>query len=277
MNIITQTNEELGSVIAADFYPAAQPIEVPLEKNVFVPDEWTLSLAKGLQQLDFTGLKVIEIGIGGGINAAGLLTCDKPPADFVGVDIFDPAVTASRILFERHSLKGRVLKSNLLQNIDQQTLLEAHHIFACIPQVPSGEDLECDDNYSHYYKANGSDWDLYGLGLNEKLIRKTNVRASQTGITLNLSGRPGIDKLRELFFELGRNPEIIHAETVPQHAGTSVQSLADLEGNGHEDFEFFKDEDTQHKISAACAEQRRLAGDPVFHKIYVISAPGLRR
>jgi hypothetical protein len=91
-------------------------------------------------------------------------------------------------------------------------------------------------------------------------------------VVLNLGGRPGLEKLRSLFQDAGYQPKVVWEETIPQHAETSLASLAILERDGrHDGFEFFEDSLCAKRIGAREAEARRLRGEPLFHKIYVIA------
>lgn len=258
----------------SDFYPdAARNISIPRSSNLFLPDQWTQVFAKGLLTRNFEGRKVLEVGVGTGINMAGLLASFTPPRHYIGTDICDTAVSASRILAGVHGwdTATKVIQSNLLQDLPDDVLSDVDHIIACIPQVPSDKPLNEGDNYAHYYKGNGSYWDQYGLGLNSRLLKQAWDRAPQAHITLNLSGRPGIQKLNELFEYNDRFANVAYEEMVAQHAETSVESLAAMERNGHLPFEFFADPDGHAKIGAIEAERRRINGDGVFHKVYVLT------
>lgn len=258
-----------------DFYHKASNIEVPCRSDLFEPDHWTRTLAEGLQKVNLSGKNVLEVGIGVGINMAGLMTAKNPPASFIGGDIREDAIKLSQALAKKYSLPAICQYSDLLLNISQENLEIIDQIFACIPQVPACLDLNENDNAAHYYRPDGNSWDDYGLGLNAKLLKQATERAPQAGIILNFSGRPGEKTLKTLFNECGRIPNILHESIVPQHKGTSLASLAEMEGNGHSNFEFFSDPKAKIQISASDAEDRRIKNQPVFHKIYVMNAPGL--
>lgn len=256
-----------------EFYPdVSRNIIIPRPSDLFLPDQWTKVFARGLLTRDFAGKSVLEVGVGTGINMAGFLERRHPVASYIGTDICDKAVYASGILAVDNGWDVELMTSDLLTNVPDSLLQNVENIFACIPQVPTERDLTQGDNFAHYYKGTGSYWDSYGLGLNSALIKQATQRAPQAELTLNLSGRPGIDKLRELFDYHGRLGDVAYEEMVPQHEGTSVASLARMEGNGHADFEFYGDEGGHEKINAAEAERRRVDGTPVFHKIYVLTA-----
>jgi len=264
--------------LASFFSAATRNIVIPRQPSVFLPDEWTQTFASGLQVLarstpDFTRAKVIEVGVGTGIVMAGLLTIDRPPADYIGLDISDDAITAARRLAGEQGWQVLIKKSDLLQDLTAQELAGVQHIVACIPQVPRAIDLNEGDNSAHYYHPLGTYWDTYGLGLNAKLIEQAQSLTPAAHITLNLSGRPGLPRLKALFEQHGYTPAVLHERMVGQHAGTSLESLAALENAGHEAFEFFADEQGQQPLSAREAEFRRLEQQAVFHKVYVVHAP----
>ncbi len=258
------------------FYPdATRNIHIPRPADLFLPDQWTEVFARGILTRAFEGKTVLEVGVGTGINMAGLLARQYPVARYIGTDICDKAVFASGILAVDNGWDVELVTSDLLKDVPDAVLQNVENIFACIPQVPTERDLSQGDNFAHYYKGTGSYWDKYGLGLNSSLLQEATKRAPQAEVTLNLSGRPGVDTLRELFSYHGRDFDVVHEEMVPQHAETSVASLAAMEGNGHRAFEFFGDKDGHEHINAGQAEQRRLNGAPVFHKIYVATAQPL--
>lgn len=259
-----------------EFYPdAKRNLSIPRTSELFLPDQWTKVFARGLLTRDFANKTVLEVGVGTGINMAGTILRKDTPAAFIGTDICSNAVYASGKLASAQGWNVELITSDLIKDVPSAILQNTDHIFACIPQVPSEKDLTEGDNFAHYYKPEGSQWDEYGLGLNSALLEQANARAPQAEVTLNLSGRPGIGKLRELFQHHGRCAEIAHVEMVAQHAETSVASLAAMEGNGHEDFEFFGDINGNEAINAGEAERRRVNNESVFHKIYVLSAPSL--
>jgi hypothetical protein len=269
------TNTKCNQISLRDFYSKAANVVVPCQDNLFIPDHWTKTLASGLEKVDLANKNVLEVGVGIGINMLGLMTSESRPAYFIGTDICTDAITLSQKLADTYSLPALSLRSNLLQNLDDNFLSKIHEIFACIPQVPACLDLNTGDNAAHYYIPNGDSWDDYGLGLNAQLLEQATNRAPQAGITLNLSGRPGVEKLSALFKESGREGQIVHETIVPQHIGTSLETLAKMEGNGHGDFEFFRDAQGKESIGARIAEERRISGQDVYHKIYVFHAPGL--
>ena len=79
-----------------------------------------------------------------------------------------------------------------------------------------------------------------------------------------------------MFREYGYKPRVVHGEVIPQHRETSLITLARMESCGQSDFEFFEDRAAQRPINARVAEQRRVAGELVYHKIYVIEGALMR-
>lgn len=266
----------ISSVALTDFYNSAAEATIPCHTELFVPDEWTKIFAFGLQEIRLQGQIALEVGVGIGVNMAGLMTSQNVPAHFYGTDISTKAIEVSTTLARLLNINATLLRSNLLQDLDKQKLKQVGAVIACIPQVPADLDLSENDNSAHYYTPLGNCWDDYGLGLNAALIEQATEKSPFASITLNLCGRPGINKLIQMFEEFDRSSEIIHSAVIPQHTGTSLASLVHMEENGHLPFEFFKDPNGNHHITAAEAEKRR-GVDEVYHKIYVIhSAPKLR-
>lgn len=257
------------------FYPDAKDMGFTRPSNLFLSDEWTKIFAAGLIKLsgsetDFTKAHVLEVGVGVGTNILGLMTSPKPPASFIGTDICDNAIRFCRGLpdIRRHNV--RLQTSDLLSDIPKENLSKLDYIVACIPQVPFEGDLTQGDNFAHYYPPTGSNWDAFGLGLNAKLLEQAKDLTPSAQVVLNLSGRPGIERLKDLFNQFGFEPSVLHEAIVPQHKETSLASLASAEEKGADAFEFFRDPGAHEKICAVEAEGRRTAGQPLYHKIYVI-------
>jgi hypothetical protein len=157
----------------------------------------------------------------------------------------------------------------------EQNAPRVNVIFGCLPQVPTDLNLSVGDRTAHYYdpsRYREAHHNALGLGLNETLlVRAKKVVAQGGSVVLNLSGRPGLGRLRSLFKEAGYRPEVIYSETIPQHADTSLVSLAALEESGQSDFEFFADAHCLRPINAREAEARRVKKQEVYHNIYVVA------
>lgn len=265
------------------FSAAVQDRTIQVRDNLFLPDTWTKTFAQGLQQIAstkpcFKDQTILEVGVGTGVNMAGLLSLPTTPQGFIGTDICADAIAASSAFAEECGFTVQLLQSDLLKDVPEAILSRVDHIVACIPQVPKPPaiDLRDGDNFAHYYDPCDCRWDEFGLGLVANLLKQT-AEKTHAGITLNLSGRPGVGRLKAMFGDYGFQPEITYSRMVPQHAETSLASLAALEHDGHDDFEFYADEAGQEPLNARAAEERRLAAQPLYHYIHVISAPALSR
>lgn len=148
-------------------------------------------------------------------------------------------------------------------------------IFGCLPQVPAHIDLSTGNRIAHYYDPGRypkAHLNALGLGLVESLlVRARDVLNKNGTVVLNLAGRPSRKRLFSLFRETGYEPCVVHLDSVRQHPETSLASLAELEKNGHGDFEFFTEKGCRENIGAGEAESLRSKGKPVYHKIYVMA------
>ncbi len=243
----------------------------------FQPDEWSWAFLRGLRTLDLQHLSVWEVGCGTGLNL--LLLRQWFPDAFLWYSDYNADATE---LAEAH-LVTTVGQSRTEALHGQWDLIgngdvpapQVDVIVACIPQVPAnGHSLDEGDNLAHYYDAGKyteAVRHVHGLGLNEALlIRARRVLRPNGRVVLNLGGRPGLKRLLEMFTDHGYVPKVIHEEIIPQHHETALTSLVRLEREGHAPFEFFADSAATMPLSATEAEARRLAGEPLYHKIYVI-------
>lgn len=254
----------------------AKGLKVP--EWAFKPDQWSHAFQRGLAKLNLNGLKVREVGVGTGINI--LILAQTQNAQWYFSDYDERCVP---LAMENLACVSQDILHPLWGSWDlltppagsEQVPPKVDVIFGCLPQVPSTLDLLVRDRRAHYYdqaRYPEAHYNHIGLGLVETLlIRAKQVLLPQGSVVLNLGGRPGRDRLLTLFGESGYLPEIIHWETIEQHSGTSLESLAHLEGNGHGYFELFADENCEHSLNAGQAEMLRVAGEKVYHKIYVIS------
>jgi methylase of polypeptide subunit release factors len=277
----TTLKDHMESVSLRDFYDTAtRDINIEHPLNLFYPDAWTKAFAEGLKKVakhtpTFGNNTILEVGVGIGINMAGLLCSPCPPAVFIGTDISKHAIVASSLLALREGWNVTLLQSNLLHDVSDDVLAKVDYIVGCIPQVPAPPkiNLSDSDKLAHYYEPQGTQWDAFGLGLNAALLQQAAERAPQAFVMLNLSGRPGINRLKSLFMENGyKEPTICYSTMVEQHQETSLAAFATMEDNGQEPFEFFQDKDGKIPICASAAEKRRLAGKQVYHQIYVLLA-----
>lgn len=248
----------------------------------FLPDQWSVAFLRGLLTLadSWKNKCIWEVGVGTGINQL-VLGKLAPQTRFYFSDL-DPRcaplvlsnLTAAGLMDKRFTALPGIW--DLVWPPEAEiNLPKVEVLFGCLPQVPTEMNLSVGDRLAHYY-----DPDHYheahlhhlGLGLNEALLRRApKVLKANGQVVLNLSGRPGLRRLTKMFQACGYRPEIAHAATIAQHAGTSLASLAAMEAAGQPNFEFFADASATMRLNARQAEQRRIKGREVYHKIYVIA------
>ncbi len=277
-----QSISNLHDVFPAD-YTGGVEFEVPLYS--FLPDQWTRAFLKGLAAFDgFDGKKVLELGVGVGINAAYVLQARNPTTLYAtDIDGRCTAVSAKNVQHNaapENAEKYQPLEGdrNLASWLTEKGFADV--VYGCLPQVvrPTGMDLHEGNTVGHYYDPALYQSDLHhlGLGLNEFALRQLHpLLNSGASVILNLSGRPGLGQgLEELLFRKnGYEPRVLHEEVIAQHVMTSIATLADVERETGHTFEFFTAQSgaPETQVSATVAEARRLAGQPVYHKIYVIA------
>lgn len=273
-----QRIEKLSTLLPADLV-GAHDVHIRIPQWAFIPDRWTAAFLRGLVLLapEWKSKRVWEVGVGTGVNL--ILLNDAPCREYYFSD-FDPRCT--QLALENVSSNGldliryRALTGpwDLVTPPNGAWVPNVDVVFACIPQVPADFDLTQGDNIAHYYcprRYPNSRLHACGLGLNEELLKQARrVLSSRGSVVLNLGGRPGIERLKEMYVTCGYVPRVAHEEIIPQHHETSLESLAVLEENGHTQFEFFEDEAARMRINARTAEERRKRELPLFHKIYVI-------
>ncbi len=273
------TVKKIRDLLPADLISGIGDACVAIPDWAFVPDEWSTAFLRGLLALapSWEGKRIWEVGVGTGINLLVLHPRVRGAPVWYFSDFDERCVPLAvenlsrrnrEQLFPLHG-KWDLLTPNGGESPD------ADIIFACIPQVPMEMGLEVGDALAHYYcpeRYPNSHLHPCGLGLVEALLQQARGVLSRRGeVVLNLGGRPGLRRLRSMFADNGYRPRVVHEEVIPQHAGTSLKALAALEGNGHEDFEFFVEPDGTSPICAYTAEARRVTDLPVYHKIYVIA------
>ncbi len=266
-----------------EFYESAASILVPYDPDVFEPDGWTATLAKALVKLQsqghFEGKHVAEVGVGTGINPAGILSSPRAPSRFTGGDVVQDAVDDTAALIKKNNLNGIrdiwIGSSDLMANFPKERLGDISTVFACIPQLPetakSREELT--DVRSHTYKPTGQVWDKFYLGLNSDLLRQARVLVPSADVILNLSGRPGLDTLKKFFDDHGYEAQVVQKLIVQNHKGSSVAAFEEVEQRDGHVFDFFADAAGTQRITVVEAEQRRIAQNPdrpVFHPVFAI-------
>lgn len=256
-------------------------LELNIPEWAFEPDQWSFAFLRGLLKLALDDLHVWEVGCGTGLNL--MLLRSRFPRARLRFSDYNPMCVplATRHLCAMRALDGTEPlhgQWDLVHNVQTQaTAAEwVDVVVACIPQVPTdGFDLAVGDNYAHYYDPGRyaeARLHAVGLGLNEALLQRAKFVLRPGGrVVLNLGGRPGLQQLLNMFSSAGYAPRVVHEEVIAQHAETSLEPLARLETvPGHAPFEFFADDAAHEALNAAQAEARRLAGAPLYHKIYVV-------
>ncbi|MDO8620589.1 MAG: hypothetical protein Q7R64_04560 [bacterium] len=251
----------------------------------FKPDDWTNEFLVGLAELStgWRGKRVWEIGVGTGINLVMLSTAKN--VEWYFSDFDERCVPLALENIRRFTRNNRQLCKKLHPLFGvwdiftplQESGVEVPKVdvvYGCLPQVPAHIDLSVGDRIAHYYDPERypeAHLHALGLGLVETLLtRAREVLNPKGSVVLNLAGRPGRKRLLSLFRKAGYEPHVVHSASIAQHQGTSLASLAELEKNGHDDFEFFNGFDCQELIDAREAEARRLRGESIYHNIYVI-------
>lgn len=255
--------------------------EICIPEWAFRPDHWSTTFLRGLMQVgeSLSCARVWEVGVGTGVN---LIALSDVVADAVWYySDFNPDCT---LLAQANLLLAGVSgsytplhgKRNLVHAGVGQPVPKVDVVFGCLPQVPVTHGINTCDRVAHYYNP-----DMYpfsrrhtcGLGLNEALLMGARKVLFKHGrAILNLSGRAGKERLEEMFDECGYTSRVLYETIVPQHAATSLSSLACIESEdkaGYE-FEFFADPEAHTRLSAGQAEARRCSGLAVYHKIFVM-------
>ncbi|PIQ68431.1 MAG: hypothetical protein COV91_04155 [Candidatus Taylorbacteria bacterium CG11_big_fil_rev_8_21_14_0_20_46_11] len=267
----------------------------------FKPDLWSVVFLRGLTRIsdDWNHKRIWEVGVGTGLNVMILrkLTegCHWFLSDYDARCVPLAEENLSRFPYTLDKSHGKAphtlhpLKGSwdlvTPPSDSEHEAPKVDVVFGCLPQVPAHIDRPTGDWIAHYYDPERypkAHLNALGLGLVETLLVDAK-KILRTGgqVVLNLSGRPGLDRLKSLFNKNGyrlRNltgyyrPEgVIWTQGISQHPGTSLASLAALEKSGHKDFEFFADFELWEPINAGEAEERRIAGEKVYHKIYVMA------
>ena len=274
------TQVDLGEILPDSFQGESTEIDVP-RQFTFEPDHWSAALLSGLDAADLDGMRVGEVGVGAGTNSIFILGSKNPAS--VTVADYLPELAPLAIHNMGKMLRPDQYEGKVFAYEGQQDLAsfaspgEFDVVVACVPQMvrPEGLELEGAD-FAHYYDPDQYQSRLNdsGLGLNDVLLQQLSACLDVGGrAIINLAGRPGKDVLmNQLFRENGLEPRILHERVIPHHNGTSVSHMATIEAatDGGRQFEFFEDPAGEIPMNASTAERRRLDGEPVFHKIYVI-------
>jgi methylase of polypeptide subunit release factors len=257
--------------------------KVHVPEWAFRPDHWNTTFLRGLMAVseDFASARLWEVGVGTGINLVAL--SDRVPDATWYFSDYNPdcvSLASSNLraagvdCSSYNPLEGR--RNLVYAEVGQTAAPRVDVVFGCLPQVPTTQDLSEADRIAHYYDPSMfpcSRRQACGLALNEALLTAARgVLLPKGKVILNLSGRAGERRLHDMFRECGYSPRVLYETIVPQHAATSLKSLATIESKdqGGPEFEFFADPEARMPLSAGDAEVRRYNGDPVYHKIFVI-------
>lgn len=276
-----RVRRKLAELLPHDLHNGRGSAEITIPSWAFTPDHWNTTFLRGLHKVaaSWEFRTVWEIGVGTGVNLISLWNAVRKSnwyfSDYNAecVPLTCQNLGAAGIDAGYTALHG----STDLVAVSRGETPRADVIFGCLPQVPIVMDLEAGDRVAHYYNPERyqcSTRNACGLGLNEALLKRAKSALSPRGsVVLNLSGRPGLGRLQEMFAEHGYDPCVLHSAVVPQHPQTSLETLAVGESKGKK-FEFFAHPEGA-AITATEAEQLRVRQQPVFHRIYVIE--GTRR
>lgn len=220
-------------------------------------DPWAKTFRHALDTLDYgSGLKIVEVGVGLGVNVALLLT-KHPENEVWGSDFVPGVIPKSEELVAELTGTDRARgyravpgSSDLLEHWLSGGQFHGQTpdlIVCCIPQVIDPRSTESNDELSledrleqlrtsgedaaHYYvpSLNGvrdehfkkfvSLMDEYNLGLNARLlVEAREVLTPESGrIVMNLAGRVPLPILHTMFRETGfEEPRIVHQTIVRQ-------------------------------------------------------------
>jgi len=252
----------------------------------FKPDEWNLAFLRGLLHVDFLEKKVLELGVGAGANIVGLTKYHRnfcpisvmvSDIDWRNIDVAVNNIKKHPLHYELFPLNGSydLFKRTDIE-IDQhcsKRIKEIDIVIGCLPQVVTPEEVNIKkgSNIAHYYKKSdyNSNFHPWGLGLIDICLKQASEVVKER-VVLNLSGRPGIDKIFELFRQNNFTPNILHEELIPQCKKTSLSSYICVEEESGHCFEFFSDPLGEKKVNAIYAEKLRESDVDIFHYIYVV-------
>jgi len=267
---------------------------------------WSRAFWHGLRQLDFRGKHVAEVGVGPGTNALGILR--QNPTD-LHVSDYDRRMTFLLDRNLRHAVNGgvitpdqagRVVRHTGRRNLADWARNGGHRfdlLIGCLPQarLESGVDIHEGDAGSHVYDPTlyTSEFNDWHLGLNDAFLRqvsgngdrdpllKANGDGTPGSVILNFAGRPGEDKIQEIFRRNGFEPRVLHREIIqvdpnpgPHTFAAEEAHLASQDKHG---FEFYSDPAGNHKINARQALEIHDQGRPVYHSILVVQGTLLHK
>ena len=286
-NLYVPNSDATG--IARIYRGAADLPLSPDNPDVFPPeDHWTLALAEALTRLHERGelkdQKVIELGAGSGVNMLGLFALGhyfSQPPSFIGLDITVESVKACKELAKLHGFEDKVIlgQANLMDGVDPAILEGTDTVIACLPLVAwDYEDKGRDPlprEFSDYYiipEDQRVKEDDYALGLLARALDQIHEKTPKASVIFNIAGRQG-QLSHDLFVEHGfPNVEKVVSRIIPHDPLTSLTSFSKWEDKSGKLCRFFTDEAGVNTISAKQAEERRVAGQPLYHELSVVHA-----
>lgn len=253
------------------------PLRLVSLPSTFLPESWSKVFVGGLHD-SYRKSKnrrvnlAVEVGSGTGWASIYMARLGMAKR-VIGLDYNPHAVLVGQLNAE---LNGVASKVQFAQSDKLQALRKilAHGqkvdlIAGCLPQI-SKEGGITKRGFSDYYPSRGSYEDKFGLGLVADTVKESlDYLAPHGRLLFNLGGRPGFDRIRDLFEHRGFHPRVAFARLIQQDPGTDISGLARLEESYDLKYEFF-DRDANHPISAS--EAVNLAKPRVHHYLYAIEA-----
>lgn len=277
----TAALHRLQDLLPHDIIGTHSHCEICVPDWAFRPDHWTVTFLRGLAKVrhDLAFASVWEVGVGTGVNLIALSNLVSG-ASWYFSDYNPDCTSLAASNLQAAGVHGSYTplwgRRNLVHADVGQVVPKVDVVFGCLPQVPEAHGIDRDDRVAHYYDPRMfpcSSRHACGLALNEALLMgATRVLNPKGRVILNLSGRPGRERLDCMFNECGYAARVLHEAIVPQHAATSLNSLVAIESESstRQAFEFFADPEAHVPLCAGRAEARRQKGQPVYHKIFVI-------
>ena len=275
--------------IARIYRGAADLILNPEDACVFPPtDPWTMALAEALvresEAGNFDGKKIMELGVGSGVNMLGLKALAlnnffRQPPSFMGLDITMESVKACDQLAAMHGFRDEITlyESNLLNDVPPEALEGVDVVFACLPQVRWDYEVMQREpearEFADYYIVPTEEVpeDAYALGLLARALDQIREKMPQASVLFNVAGRQG-DKSFQLFSDRFDIVRPVVERIIPHDRGTSLTSFIKWEEMSGESCRFYRDPEGEQEIDAAEAEDRREAGAPLYHDLFVMKA-----
>lgn len=265
-----------------------RPQDIHRPESVFDPtDEWATQFRRGLRKLpDLSGKRIVEVGVGAGMNVVDLLRSWPQIEVIYGTDLDAHAVEVAESNVRKFTgeLAGKFIPMHGSHNLLTEFKHPVDLVVCCIPQVKlphGGSDLQ--DTVAHYYSPELvplqvevlDHFDHYSLGLNAALLAQASMilEPHKGSVVLNLAGRPPEPVLNGLFETYGFEPYVIHESVIAQHKGTSIDQMVEDERKFGIRFEFFLNSepgDSSQPVSASAARAHLESGGKIYHKLLVV-------